>query len=229
MSTDFGAPPPPEPVDVTAGAAAPPPRRRPVIHPRSHVISIALTATALLVASSITASVVTDRDDDPLGRGGVAIGDCIRPLAAGEGLVGPAGEISPSPAKAVDCNSPEAAYRIAMQGRGADLVCPDPAYRVRRAGIGTPDARTLCMIYNVDTDDCFVMAPAAAVGAYDCGLGPRPNAIRMLRVVHGTADPNRCVDLEQDLLVTTVPEPATTFCYVRYAAETGSDTGIRTA
>lgn len=228
MSTDHGALLPSEPVDVTAGGAPPPPPRARVIRPRSHVVSIALTGTALLVASSITASVVT-RDDDPLGRTGVAIGDCIRPLQEGEGLVGPAGEISPIPAKSVDCSKPEAAYRIAMQGRGADLVCPDPAYRVRRAGIGTPDARTLCMTYNVDTDDCFVMAPAAAVGPYDCALGPRPNAIRMLRVVRGTADPNRCVDLQQDLLVTTVPEPATTFCYVTYVAETASDPGVRTA
>ena len=228
MSTEPGGRPPPEPVDVTAPAPAPPRTRS--AGPRSHVVSIALTATALLVASSITATVVAGHDDDPLGAGGVAIGDCIRPLQEGEGLVGPAGEITQSPAKSIDCKAPEAAYRIAMQGRGADLLCPDPAYRVRRAGIGTPDARTLCMTYNVDTDECFVMAPAPAVGPYDCGLGPRPNAIRMLRVVHGLADPHSCMDLDEDLLVTTVPEPATTFCYVRYASESGTDDGVvRTA
>lgn len=212
MNTEPGGP-PPEPVDVTA--AEPPPTVAKAPRGASHTVSIALTATALLVASSITASVVATRDDS--GGGTVLVGDCVGPLQ--RGLIGPRGDqITAEPVRAVDCTAPDAAYRIALWGPGPYAICPDPAYRVRRVGVGTKDARTLCMTYNVDSDECFVEAPAEEAGPYDCGLGPRPNAIRVLRVVHGSADPKGCAGLNQRLLVVTVPRPATTFCYVMYGS-----------
>lgn len=213
MSTEPGAAPPPEPVDVTAPAPAPaaaPPRPR----GGNATVSIALTATALLVASSITASVVATREE---GGGTVRVGDCVAPMQ--EGLIGPRGDqITAEPLRAVDCAAPDAAYRIALWGPGPYAICPDPSYRVRRVAVGSKDARTLCLTYNVGTDECFVEAPADQVGRYDCALGPRPNAIRVLKVVHGAADPRECVDLNQNLLVVTVPRPATTFCYVSYTS-----------
>ncbi len=208
-----------EPVDVTAPEPLPP-LPPPSRSPQTPTVLIALLATLLLVSASLTATLVHNRD--VTSADGVQIGDCVRPLKSG--LISASGDqISQAPADVVDCAEPGAAYRVALAARGAYGACPDPAYRVQRVGVGTIEERTLCMTYNVHTDECFVESPLTEAGPYDCARGPRPGAIRVLRVVEGAADPMRCVGLSDKLLVVTVPEPATTFCYVTYA----SDDGVR--
>lgn len=201
--------PPGEQIDITTGAQPPVPPPP----PRPQTVRVALIATVLLAASAIAATIVGD-SDEPAMRG-VAIGDCVAPFR--DGQIEQSGEqITSAPAEAVDCAGPDAAYRVALQAGSAYVACPSPSYRVRRVGVGTPDERTLCMTYNVRSDQCFVEAPPEAAGPYDCGLGPRPGAIHVLRVVEGVEDPMRCTGLRPELSVVTVPEPATTFCYVQF-------------
>lgn len=201
----------------------PPPRRRSV---QRYPVLIVLTSTALLVLASLAATTTARNHTVPAAASdGAQIGDCVAAFSAG--LLGPTGDqITKAPAETVDCKKPGAAYRIALAENTAYAACPSPSYRVRRVGVGSPAEQTLCMTYNVRTDECFVEAPIDQAGPYDCGLGPRPGAIRVLRVVEGVEDPMRCRGLEGALLIVTVPEPATTFCYVQFVT---SEPGVRTA
>lgn len=200
-----------EPIDPL-----PPPRAKRSV--QRFPVLIVLTATALLVAASFAATTAHNKSATAASGDGVRIGDCVGSFQAG--LLGPTGDqITKAPAKAVDCRKPGAAYRIALAEDTAYAACPSPSYRVRRVGVGGRAEQTLCMTYNVHADECFLQLPVNEEGPYDCALGPRPDAIRVLRVVEGVEDPMRCQGLGNPLLVTTVPEPATTFCYVNFATD----------
>lgn len=198
-----------------------PPAKRSV---QRYPVLIVLTATALLIAASFAATTARNRNVTPA-SGDAGIGQCVGAFT--RGLLGPTGDqITQAPAEVVDCTKPGAAYRIALSEDGAYAACPSPSYRVRRVGVGGPAEQTLCMTYNVHSEECFVEAPINQAGPFDCDLGPRPGAIRVLRVVEGVEDPQRCRGLGQALLVVTVPEPATTFCYELFV---GAEPGVRTA
>jgi hypothetical protein len=182
-----------------------------------------LTGVLLLGAAVIATSIVGGDDD----RRPLVVGDCVQPLTVGEVTV-TGDELSASPARPVDCERPDAAYRVALQAGGAYAACPGPAYQVRRTGIGTPDERTLCMTYNVRTDGCFVEFPPNLAGPFDCGLGPRQGAIKVLKVVEGSDNVLACRGLAPEVLAATVPQPATTFCYVRFDAAEPAVPGTRT-
>ncbi len=141
-----------------------------------------------------------------------AVGDCLDVLED----QGPrTGNLAAAPAEQVGCEEDNAAYRVAIRLDGAPAQCPSPIYTVRTAE-GPSGTSTLCLTYNVGEGDCFIESPAEA-GPFDCGLGPRDGAIKILRVVAGVEDPARCEDLDEPgLLIVTVPQPATTFCYLEF-------------
>ncbi|MGQ0467404.1 MAG: LppU/SCO3897 family protein [Sporichthyaceae bacterium] len=210
-----------EPIDLTPPPPPPPPPAKRSV--QRYPVLIVLTATSLLVAASLAAT--TARNKAVTDASGPAeIGDCVGAFQAG--FLGPTGDqITKAPAERVDCTEPGAAYRIALTEDSAYAACPSPSYRVRRVGVGSPAEQTLCLTYNVRAEECFLQAPINEAGPYDCDLGPRPSAIRILRVVEGVEDPMRCRGLGDSLLVTTVPEPATTFCYVAFET---AEPGVRT-
>lgn len=195
--------------DVTDGMWLPPlpppeaPSRR-----RRLRLALALVALAAL-ALGVTAVV---RDGSP--GSALAVGDCLDVL---EGQAPRAGEpAGVARAEQVGCEQPEAAYRVALILDGASAQCPSRIYRQRRQSVGSSGVRTLCLTYNVNEGECFTELPTQA-GPFDCALGPRPGAIKILRIVTGVEDADRCADLNvPNLLSVTVPEPATTFCYVEF-------------
>lgn len=195
-------------VPVASGTAA---GRRSAARRRTR---IGLGVVALMLFGLVGLAALDQGEDEPVVAG---LGDCTGATGVGRALVAP---VNRGPAERVDCADPGAAYRVAVRLDTVRASCPSPVYAVRReAG---PDAgRTLCLTYAVEDGDCFVETPTAA-GRFDCASGPRPEAIRILRVVEGEADAARCTGLEEPgVLAVTVPEPATTFCYVAFADRPG--------
>lgn len=213
-SGPVGWPPPPEP--------APPEKRR---LPR---LVLGLTAAMIILIAVIGAAVLNGEGDADADGAGVQVGDCVGLIPAGA-QAGPA----PGAARAekLDCGDSEAAYEVAVRLADSQPQCPSPIYTAAVHGGGAGGAGApvrLCLTYNVREGDCYVEAPAAGE-RYDCALGPRLGAIRILRVVDGVADVGRCADLDEpELQAVTVPEPATTFCYVAFGGDGSSGPGIFT-
>ncbi len=176
-------------------------------------VALVVVATGALVVVGGSGS---DSDDR------VAVGDCLDVL---EGLA-PADTSGELPASKVGCGNAKAAYRVALRLPGAAATCPSPIYIVRRDT--APDGPvTYCMTFNVEEGECFVQSPAE-IGAYDCALGPRRGALKILRVVEGVTDEARCKDIDEPgVLSALIPEPARTYCYQEY--DTGGDAPLRNA
>ena len=174
-------------------------------------VALVVVATGALVAVGTSGSDADDR---------ISVGSCLDVL---EGLA-PADTSGELPAAKVGCGDAKAAYRVAQILPGAAATCPSPIYIVRRA-IPPDGPVTYCMTFNVDEGECFVQSPAE-IGAYDCAVGPRRGALKILRVVKGVTDEARCKDIDEPAVLTAlIPDPATTYCYQEF--DTGGDAPLR--
>lgn len=203
---------PPDATEATWLPPLPPPEPSP---PRRRIrLTLALVAVVALALG--TTAVVRDSGSGTT----LAVGDCLDVL---EGQAPPAGE-PPGFARAeqVGCDEAGAAYRIAILLDGPSVQCPSEVYTQRSQSGGPTGVRTLCLTYNVDEGGCFTES-ATEAGPFDCALGPRDGAIKILRVITGVEDADRCADLKDPgLLSVTVPEPAMTFCYVEFLPDASS-------
>lgn len=120
-------------------------------------------------------------------------------------------------AEKVDCDDKHAAYLVGLRLDDLNASCPGEAYASYFDTDSLFGTFKLCLIPNVADGDCFVESETHT-DRFPCSDGRRRDSIRVLRVVHGAADPSRCAEFGDDVLVSTYPTPATTICFEPFGA-----------
>lgn len=214
-----GYPPPPGTSPNPAGWATPsglPPLPPPTSPPRTRTgLWVALGVVALACFALIGTGVFFLAQSDV---SNAQVGDCID-LEFPQGA--PLGELATDvTANKVDCDSEDAAHRVAVRNADPQAECPTEAYTFYFQEGGPFGNVRLCLVPNVAEGDCFVEANSGAE-VFDCAQGERPDALRILRVVEGESDESRCDGLEaEDVFVLTFPEPPTTLCFEPFGPST---------
>jgi hypothetical protein len=144
------------------------------------------------------------------GNGELGAGDCLEVV---QDQVAPGTDPGAAPLRHVGCNDPKAAYVLGVRLANPQADCPAEIYTVHR-----DRDRTLCLMYNVREGECFLESPLRT-GPFDCVEGHRAGAIKILKRVDGTTNPDLCEAVDSPgVVAAVVPEPATTFCYVDFGA-----------
>ena len=118
----------------------------------------------------------------------------------------------------IDCNSQEAAYKVAATFDDASAECPggtNSSY-VSYTETGRGSDLLLCLTLNVKEGDCFIQDDAdTKVACTDPSATYQVN-----KVLTGSADPNGCPEGTVDAYV--YPEPAMVQCFVEPAGTAGT-------
>lgn len=188
-----------------------PPSSRPPRRRRAAIVAAGVVALLAVGATAVVVGLNSDSDSDSQ----LAVGDCVDLVAVENPRA--TDQAFAAEAERAGCDDPSASYEIAVLLADPAQPCPSEIYTTHVH----EDAVRLCLTYNVVEGDCFVEAPPDS-GPFDCALGPRPAAIKILRVVDGVADTDRCADLtDEGLVAVTVPQPPTTFCFTDFGARAG--------
>lgn len=135
-----------------------------------------------------------------------------------------AGEVGAAVAQKISCDDADAAYLVGLRLDELNATCPSQAY-ASYLDDGLFGAYTLCLIPNVSDGDCFVESQTRT-DRFPCAEGPKPDAIRVLRVVRGAADQSRCAAFgDRDVLVLTYPTPPTTICFEQFGPQSSTGGG----
>lgn len=138
-------------------------------------------------------------------------GDCVDFTV--ERAPKPGEDVGEAFAEKIDCDDQKAAWVVGVRLDNPNGRCPGEYYNEYFITGGPFDRYKLCLFPNVTEGDCFEFAPTKS-DRYPCSQGERRDAIKILRIVDGVVDEERCDDLPaEDLFVLTFPTPPKTICY----------------
>lgn len=205
------------PVPPNPGAPPPLPELPPELKPKTgRTIAIAAVCSVLVCVlgfGGLVAFFVVTTDASR-----AQAGDCIdfiveKAPGAGE-LIGEAA------AQKIDCEDADAAYEVGVRLDDPRGACPGEAYAFYFQEGGPFGKFKLCLIPNVAEGDCFVESQTRT-DRFACTEGKRTDAVKVLRVVKGTADENRCADIDRDeVYALTYPAPPRTICFEPFGPST---------
>lgn len=216
----WGGPPAPPP----GGGLPPLPELPPELKPKTgRTIAIAAVCSVLICVLGFAGLVALFVVTTDASR--AQAGDCIdftveRAPAAGE-LVGEAA------AEKIDCEDESAAYEVGVRLDDPRGACPGEGYAFYFQEGGPFGKFKLCLIPNVAEGDCFVESQTKT-DRFACTEGKRTDAIKVLRVLKGTADEERCADMgggEEEVYALTYPTPPRTICFAPFGPRSGGGPG----
>lgn len=212
------------PVPPARGGLPPLPELPPELKPRTgRAIAIAAVCTALVcvlgLGGLVALAVTTDASR-------ARAGDCVDFIV--EEAPGAGELIGEAAAQKIDCEDEDAAYEVGVRLDDPRGACPGEAYTSYFQEGGPFGKFKLCLIPNVVEGECFVESQTKS-DRFACTEGKRTDAVKVLRVVKGTADENRCADIDRDeVYALTYPAPPRTICFEPFGPRgfggPGSDT-----
>ncbi|NUT92694.1 MAG: hypothetical protein HOY78_11805, partial [Saccharothrix sp.] len=189
-----GAYPPPP------GFPPPPPGQsefpQPPAQKTSKGAKVLIALVALGIVGVVVAGLIASKDSP----GSANAGDCIKVNSV---------SVSKADVDKIDCSSPEAAFKVAVNLDSSTDACPTGDYaEYRDSGGRRSDGFKLCLVLNAKSGDCFKQEGtivAAKTTKVTCGS----SATHKVSKVAGTADENEC---ESGDTVYVYSQPATTIC-----------------
>ncbi|MFI9815211.1 LppU/SCO3897 family protein [Saccharothrix variisporea] len=157
---------------------------------------ILIALVALGIVGVVVAGLIASKDSP----GSADAGDCIKVNSV---------SVSKADVDKIDCSSPEAAFKVAVNLDSSTKACPTGDYaEYRDSGGRRSDGFKLCLVLNAKSGDCFKQEGtivAAKTTKVTCGS----SATHKVTKVANTADENQC---ESGDTVYVYSQPATTIC-----------------
>ncbi|MEJ2855048.1 MULTISPECIES: DUF3824 domain-containing protein [unclassified Saccharothrix] len=183
-----------------SGAYPPPPGQSEFPAPPQQNTSkgakILIALVALGIVGVVVAGLIASRDSP----GSADAGDCIKVNSV---------SVSKADVDKIDCSSPEAAFKVAVNLDSSTKACPTGDYaEYRDSGGRRSDGFKLCLVLNAKSGECFKQEGtivAAKTTKVTCGS----SATHKVTKVANTADENQC---ESGDTVYVYSQPATTIC-----------------
>ncbi|CAL9648131.1 hypothetical protein SUDANB95_06504 [Actinosynnema sp. ALI-1.44] len=157
---------------------------------------VLIAVVALGIVGVVIAGLIASKDSP----GGAEAGDCIKVNSV---------SVSDADVEKIDCGSPEAAFKVAVNLDSSTKACPTGDYsEYRDSGGRRSDGFKLCLTLNAKDGDCFKQEGTIVAGKttkVTCGS----SATHKVTKVSGTADENQCKSGD---IVYVYSQPATTIC-----------------
>ncbi|GAA0218032.1 hypothetical protein GCM10010492_14860 [Saccharothrix mutabilis subsp. mutabilis] len=157
---------------------------------------VLIAVVALGIVGVVVAGLIASKDSP----GGAEAGDCIKVNSV---------SVSDADVEKIDCGSPEAAFKVAVNLDSSTKACPTGDYsEYRDSGGRRSDGFKLCLTLNAKDGDCFKQEGTIVAGKttkVTCGS----SATHKVTKVSGAADENQC---ESGDIVYVYSQPATTIC-----------------
>ncbi|XVV04346.1 LppU/SCO3897 family protein [Actinosynnema sp. CA-248983] len=160
---------------------------------------VLIALVALGIVGVVVAGLIASKDSP----GGAEAGDCIKVNSV---------SVSKADVDKIDCNSPEAAFKVAVNLDSSTKACPTGDYaEYRDSGGRRSDGFKLCLTLNAKDGDCFKQEGTIVAGKttkVTCGS----SATHKVSKVADTADENQCKSGDT---VFVYSQPATTICMTK--------------
>ncbi|GLZ32747.1 hypothetical protein Lesp02_49350 [Lentzea sp. NBRC 105346] len=136
------------------------------------------------------------------GPGSAKAGDCIKVNSA---------KINDADVEKIDCNSSEAAFKVAKNLDSSTDKCPTGDYAEFRSSGRRSNGYKLCLMLNAKEGDCFKEEGSIVAGKTTKVTCSSSATYKVTKVV-STVDKDACADGEE---YSTYSEPATTLCLAK--------------
>lgn len=133
------------------------------------------------------------------GPGSAKAGDCIKVNSA---------SVSNADVDKIDCNVPEAAFKVAVNLDSSTDACPDGDYAEFRSSGRRSNGYKLCLMLNAKEGDCF-KEEGSFIAGKTTKVTCSSSATYKVTKVANSVDKSACEEGER---YTTYSQPATTIC-----------------
>lgn len=216
----WGPPPQPSWGPPPPGGYLPPlpPELKPKTGRTIAIAAVSVVAVVVIGIGSLVAFFVVTTDASR-----AKAGDCIDFIVEKAPKAGE--QVGQAYAQKIGCEEEAAAYEVGVRLDNPNTACPSDVYAYYFQEGGPFGKFKLCLIPNVAEGDCFVESQTKT-DRFACTQGKRTDAIKVLRVVEGAADENRCADIAgKEVYALTYPTPPTTICFSPFGPTSATGPG----